>query len=57
MKIEILIVIVKGWMLMQYYIFSKIIKINIGVQVHINLWVTSYCKDVWSQNVLNSRIR
>jgi len=56
-RIDIQVAIVKGWMLMQYYLFSKIMRIQLGVQVHINYWIGSYCKNIWSQWVLNTRIR
>ena len=56
-RVDVQVSIVRGWMLMQYYIFSKIVKINIGINVHINLWFTSYCRGIWNQNVLNTRLR
>jgi len=56
-RIDIQVAVVKGWMLMQYYLFSKIMRIQLGVKVHISLWFTSYCKNIWSQWVLNKRIR
>jgi len=56
-RIDIQVAIVKGWMLMQYYIFSKIMRIQLGVKVHISLWFTSFCRNIWSSWVLNTRIR
>jgi len=56
-KVEIFIALIKGWMFVLYTLFSKQMKINLGVKLHVNLWVTSYCKDVWSQDVLNTNLR
>jgi len=57
MKIEISIAVIKGWMLIQYYLFSKIIKITMGLVGHISYGFGSYCKNLWDKQLLYTRIR
>jgi len=56
-RIDAQVSVIKGWLLLQYFINDKLMKINLGVQAHVDIWPLSFCKDIWQKDVYHAKIR